>query len=103
VLQLLALLLWLAELLMLPLAVLCQLQDAQDEALSDTVAQLLLEMEPLKEEDRVALLLTLVLSLCDMEAVKEGLMEADLESEPEPVSEAEALSLREAQLLALAL
>jgi hypothetical protein len=86
VLQLLALLLRLAELLTLLLALpACQVGVALEEALSDTVAQLLLEMEPLKEEDTVALPLSAPLPERLREVVKEGLMEAEREREPELV------------------
>jgi hypothetical protein len=77
----------LGELLTQPLALAPagQLGVVPAEALRDTVAQLLLEMEPLKEEDSVALLVSPVLPVRVREVVKEGLMEAEREREPEAV------------------
>ena len=68
-----------------------QVGVALEEALSDTVAQLVLEMEPLKEEDTVALSVSAELWLLDKEAVKEGLMEAERDLEPELVMDTEVL------------
>ena len=68
-----------------------QLGVAQAEALRDTVAQLLLEMELLREADRVALLLSPALPVRVREVVKEGLMEAERDLEPELVWDTEVL------------